>query len=212
MSKVLQEQMKRRGVLSLTDKDLLSILFRQDKEQNANKVLSNASYNLNVLAKMSIEEITSCGVRESEATYVVAALELGRRRDYRVELQRDQITGSKAAWELMRPLIGDLNYEEFWIIYLNRQNKVISTYKVSQGGITGTLLDVRLVLKKALEQNATSMILCHNHPSGNLEPSDADKKITRQVKEAAEIMEIPVIDHVIVTQNGYYSFADEGML
>lgn len=212
MSKVLQEQMKRRGVLSLTDKDLLKILFRTDKETNASKVLSGVSYDLNTLAKMSVSDIANCGVRESEATYVVAALELGRRRDYQTELHRDQITGSKAAWELMRPVIGDLNYEEFWLIYLNRQNKVLLTYKVSQGGITGTVLDVRLVLKKALEQNATSMIACHNHPSGNLEPSDADKRITRQLRESSAIMEIPVIDHIIVTQSGYFSFADEGLL
>lgn len=212
MSKNLQEQMKRRGVLSLTDRDLLSILFRQDKEQNANKVLSGVSYNLNTLAKMSMEEISSCGVRESEATYVVAALELGRRREYQTAILQDQITGSKAAWELMKPLIGDLQHEEFWIIYLNRQNKILATMKVSQGGISGTVLDIRIILKKALEQNATSMIACHNHPSGNLDPSDADKKITKQLKEAAAIMEIPVIDHVIVTQSGYFSFADEGLL
>jgi len=109
-------------------------------------------------------------------------------------------------------MIGDLNHEEFWIIYLNRRNAILASERLSMGGMTGTVIDVRLILKRALERRATSLVACHNHPSGNLEPSDQDKKITRQLKEAAAIMEIPLIDHLIVTQSGHYSFADEGLL
>lgn len=212
MSKELQKKIKTRGLWSLSDQDLLSILFRQNKRENASKALTAASYNLNELAKMSISEISYCGVSESEATYVVAAMELGRRRNYQDALNQLQIKGSKDATALVRPLIGDLAYEEMWIIYMNRQNKVLCTHKAGQGGMTSTVIDIRLVLKKGLELSATAMICAHNHPSGNLEPSDADKKITRQLKEAAAMMEIPVIDHLIINQTGYFSFADEGLL
>ena len=124
----------------------------------------------------------------------------------------DKITGSKDVARFFRPIIGDLPHEEFWALFLNRQNRIIDKQRLSQGGLTGTVIDVRLVLKLALEKHATSLIFAHNHPSGNLDPSDADKKITRQLKESAKIMDIPLIDHLIITQGGYYSFADEGIL
>lgn len=139
-------------------------------------------------------------------------MELGRRRNQAEALDNQQIRGSRDAADFIRPSIGDLSHEEFWVLFLNRRNKVMDKQKLSQGGMTGTVIDVRLVLKSALEKHATSLIFCHNHPSGNLEPSDADKRITRQLKEAAALMDIPVIDHLIVTQSGFFSFADEGLL
>ena len=161
---------------------------------------------------MSFTDIELTGVSEASALYLGAALEPVRRRNFQEAMESEQIRGSKDAANYIRPKIGDLQHEEFWIIYLNRRNAILGSEKLSQGGMTGTVIDVRLILKRALERNATSMIGCHNHPSGNLETIDADKKITRQLKEAAAIIEIPVIDHLIVSQAGYYSFADEGML
>ena len=207
------EKLMQSGLSSLTDQEILSTFFRKNKLQNAKKVLSGVDYNLHALARMNVHElVTNCGVSESDASYVVLAMELGRRRTYSEAIINVRIKGSQSVANFVIPMIGDLFYEEFWVIFLNRANRIISTKKLSMGGMTGTVIDVRLVLKAALEQHATSMIFCHNHPSGNLEPSDADKKITQQLKEAAAVMEIPVVDHLIVTQAGYFSFADEGLL
>jgi len=198
---------------SLSDPELLSIFFRKDKLRNAQKVLAGAEFNLHALARMSVHEMmANSGVSEAEAGYVVLAMELGRRRNFHEVKDNGQITGSRDASNYIKPLIADLQHEEFWVLFLNRRNSILSSEKLSMGGMTGTVIDVRLVLKSALERHATSLIFCHNHPSGNLDPSDADKRITRQLKEAGAIMEIPVIDHLIVTQSGYFSFADEGLL
>jgi DNA repair protein RadC len=208
-------KMKDLGLASVSDAELLSLFFRKDREcpiDKAKHLLNHVEHNLHNLARMSFADIETTGVSEASALYLGAALELGRRRNFQEARENDQIKGSKDAANYIKPKIGDLQHEEFWVIYLNRRNAVLGSEKLSMGGMTGTVIDVRLVLKKALERSATSMIACHNHPSGNLDPSDADKRITRQLKEAAAIMEIPVIDHLIVTQSGYYSFEDEGML
>ena len=208
-------KLKENGLASVSDAELLSLFFRNNNESpidKAQNLLEHVKYNLHTLARMSFADIELAGVSEESALYVGAALELGRRRNFQEAMEQNQIRGSKDAANYIRPLIGDLQHEEFWVIYLNRRNSIIVSNKLSQGGMTGTVIDVRLVLKSALEKYATSMIFCHNHPSGNLDPSDADKKITRQLKEAAAIMEIPVIDHIIVTQSSYFSFADEGFL
>ena len=208
-------KMKDLGLASVSDAELLSLFFRKDSEcpiDKAQHLLNHVDHNLHTLARMSFGAMELTGVSEASAIYLVAALELGRRRNFQEAMESDQIRSSKDAANYIRPKIGDLHHEEFWIIYLNRRNSILGAEKLSMGGITGTVIDVRLVLKRALERTATSLIAAHNHPSGNLEPSDADKKITRQLKEAAAIMEIPVIDHLIVTQSGYYSFADEGLL
>ena len=208
-------KLKESGLTSVTDAELLSLFFRKDNEfpiDKAQNLLEHVKHNLHTLARMSFADIELAGVSESSALYVGAALELGRRRNFQEAMENQQIRGSNDAANYIRPLIGDLHHEEFWVMYLNRRNSIIFSNKLSQGGMTGTVIDVRLVLKSALEKYATSMIFAHNHPSGNLDPSDADKKITRQLKEAAAIMEIPVIDHIIVTQSGYFSFADEGLL
>lgn len=207
--------MKEFGLASVSDAELLSLFFRKDIElpvDKAKNLLNSVDHNLQTLARLSFEDIESKGVSENAAIYLAAALELGRRRNFQEAEDYEQIRGSKDAANYIRPKIGDLFYEEFWVIYLNRRNAILASERHSMGGMTGTVIDVRLVLKRALERRATSLIACHNHPSGNLEPSDADKKITRQLKEAAALMEIPLMDHIIVTQGGYFSFADEGML
>ena len=175
--------------------------------------MESARHNLHELGKLNCDELKKFrGIGQAKAITLLAAMELGRRRNQSEALEKEQIKGSKDAANYLRPTLGDLSWEEFWVVFLNRQNKVIEKQKLSQGGISGTVIDVRLVLKLALEKHATSLIFCHNHPSGNLEPSDADRKITKQLKEAAALMEIPVIDHLIITQSGFFSFADEGLL
>mgnify|MGYP000390950589 FL=1 len=139
-------------------------------------------------------------------------MELGRRRRTEEALEKKKITSSASVFELMQPIIGELYHEEFWIIYLNNSNKVIEQLQLSKGGITGTLVDVRLTLRKALEVGATSIILAHNHPSGTLKPSEADKQLTQKLKTAAQSLDIKVLDHLIVTEKSYFSFADEGVL
>jgi len=139
-------------------------------------------------------------------------MELGRRRRTEEALEKKKITSSASVFELMQPIIGELYHEEFWIIYLNNSNKVIEQLQLSKGGITGTLVDVRITLRKALEVGATSIILAHNHPSGTLRPSEADKQLTQKLKTAAQSLDIKVLDHLIVTEKSYFSFADEGVL
>ncbi|MEI7829688.1 MAG: DNA repair protein RadC [Prolixibacteraceae bacterium] len=204
-------KIKESGTTSVSDAELLSLFFRNGTDKG-HSLLESVGHNLNALAKLSICDMLLLGVNESAAVYLTAAVELGRRRNQSEAIENGQIRGSKDAANYIRPKIGDLHHEEFWVLFLNRRNSILSSEKLSMGGMTGTVIDVRLVLKAALEKYATSLIICHNHPSGNLEPSDADKKITRQLKEAAAIMEIPVIDHLIVTQSGHFSFADEGLL
>ena len=152
------------------------------------------------------------GIGEAKAISIIAALELGRRRRGEEALEKKKITSSSSVFELMQPVIGELQHEEFWIIYVNNSNKVIQKNQLSKGGITGTLVDVRLVLKNALEVGATGLILAHNHPSGTLKPSEADKQITQKLKVAAQSLDIKVLDHLIITEKAYFSFADETIL
>lgn len=213
-----REKMVSRGLSSLTDAELIAILIssgnsKESAVELSRRIMESIHHNLHELGKLNCDELQRFrGIGPAKAITLIAAMELGRRRNQSEALEKDQIKGSRDAANYLRPILGDLSYEEFWVIFLNRHNKVIEKQKMSQGGITGTVIDVRLVLKLALEKHATSLILCHNHPSGNLEPSDADKKITRQLKDAAALMEIPVVDHLIVTQSGFFSFADEAML
>ena len=213
-----REKLISRGISSLTDAELIAILISSGNSNESavelsRRIMDSIHHNLHELGKLNCEELKRFrGIGEAKAVTLIAAMELGRRRNQSEALKKEQIKESKDAANYLRPEIGDLAYEEFWVLFLNRQNKIIDKQKLSQGGMTGTVIDVRLVMKLALEKHAISLIFCHNHPSGNLEPSDADKKITRQLKEAAALMEIPVIDHLIITQSGFFSFADEGML
>jgi len=200
-----REKLLYKGKSALSDAELVAILIGSgNRDESAvdlcKRILASVDNNLNELGKLSIKQI------------IAAALELGRRRRGEEALDKKKITSSKSVFELMQPIIGELQHEEFWIIYLNNSNKVIQKNQLSKGGITGTLVDVRLVLKNALEVGATGLILAHNHPSGTLNPSAADKQLTQKLKTAAESLDIKVLDHLIVTEKAYFSFADEILL
>jgi len=213
-----REKLLNKGILSLSDAELVAVLIGSgNSEESAvelsRRILGKVKNNLNELGKLNVEDLKQFkGIGEAKAISIIAAMELGRRRNHSSALHMDKITGSSDVAHYLRPFIGDIPHEEFWVVFLNRQNKIIDNQRLSQGGITGTVIDVRLVLKMALEKHATSLIFAHNHPSGNLDASDADRKITKQIKDAGTIMDIPLLDHLIITQGGYFSFADEGLL
>jgi len=213
-----REKLLYKGKASLSDAELVAILIGSgNREESAvalcKRILASVDNNLSALGKLSVNQLIEFkGIGEAKAITIAAALELGRRRRGEEALEQKKITSSKSVFEVMQPVIGELQHEEFWIIYLNNSNKVIQKDQLSKGGITGTLVDVRLVLKKALEVGATGLILAHNHPSGTLKPSEADKKLTNKLKTAADSLDIKVLDHLIITEKAYFSFADEGIL
>lgn len=213
-----REKLLYRGIASLSDPELIAILISSGNAEEtavglSRRILDSVKNNLNELGKMGVEDLKRFkGIGEAKAITIIAAMELGRRRNQSSALELEKITCSRDVANYLRPVMGDLPHEEFWVLFMNRQNKILDKVMLSKGGMTGTVIDVRLVLRQALEKRATSLIFSHNHPSGNLEPSEADRKITHQLKEAAAVMEIPLLDHLIITQAGYYSFADEGIL
>lgn len=213
-----REKLMQKGKAALSDTELLAILLRTGSRNMsavdlAQKILVDSKNKLNELGRLSVGQLMKYkGIGQAKAITIVAALELGRRRRGEEALKRDKITSSTSVYEVMQPIIGDLNHEEFWILYLNNSNKVLQKKRLSQGGITGTLVDVRLTYKTALEIGATAVILAHNHPSGTLKPSQPDINLTKKLKRAGESLDIKVLDHLIVTQKSYFSFADEGIL
>ncbi len=213
-----REKLQYKGKETLSDAELVAILIGSgNKDESAvalcKRILASVDNNLSELGKLSIMELMVFkGVGEAKAISIAAALELGRRRRGEEALEKSKITSSRSVFELMQPRIGELKHEEFWIVYLNNSNKVIQKNQLSKGGITGTLVDVRLVLKNALEVGATGLILAHNHPSGALKPSMADRQITNKLKKAAQSIDIKVLDHLIITEKAYFSFADESLL
>lgn len=213
-----REKLLQKGKISLSDAELMAILIGSGTRNESavdlcRRILASSEHNLNEIGKLSIPQLMKFkGIGQAKAITIIAALELGRRRRNEDLLERKKITSSSSVFEFIQPRIGDLPHEEFHIIYLNNSNKVINSMQLSKGGITGTLVDVRLALKMALEVGATSIILCHNHPSGNLNPSSADKQLTQKLKAAGENLDIKVLDHLIVTEKSYFSFADEGLL
>ena len=213
-----REKLIQKGTSSLSDAELLGILISSGtKDKSAvdlgRELLSMANNNLNNLGKLAIADLTKLnGIGPARAVTIAAALELGRRRKLAEVQDTIQIRASKDVADIFQPLLSDLSHEEFWILYLNRSNKVISRMKLSQGGVSGTVTDVRIVMKKAVELLASGIILCHNHPSGNLNPSESDTKITHKIKEAGSLMDIQLLDHLIISDKDYYSFADNGMI
>lgn len=213
-----REKMLLKGKSALTDAELLAILIGSGSRHEtavdlSKRILASSGNNLARFGKLSLRQLTEFhGIGEAKAVSIVAAFELGQRRKNEASPDTDKVTSSLSVFELMRPLLGELPHEEFWIIYLNNSNKVISKLQLSKGGITGTLVDVRLVFKHGVQCGATSIILCHNHPSGGLTASDADKQITKKLKAAGEHLDIKVLDHVIITETSYFSFSDEGMM
>lgn len=213
-----REKLRDKGKGTLSDAELIAILIGSgNREESAvalcKRIFASVDHNLNALGKLSIVQLMEFkGIGEAKAISIVAALELGKRRRLEEAIQLDKITSSRSVFNVMQPILGDLPHEEFWILYLNNSNKVIHKNQLSKGGITGTLVDVRLVLKNALEVGAVALILCHNHPSGTLKPSEADKNITQKLKVAAQSLDISVLDHLIITESAYYSFADENQM
>lgn len=213
-----REKMLANGSRVLSDAELIAILIGSGNQEEtavelSRRILSSVGNNLNDLGRKNSEFFMQFkGIGEAKSINIMAAMELGRRRKETEIPEKQKITGSNDVADLFSSLLGDLDHEEFWILFLNRNNKIIDKFMASKGGITGTLIDVRSIMKIAVEKVATSMILCHNHPSGNLLPSDADHQITQKLKDAGKIMDIQVLDHIIVTQKSYYSFADNGVL
>ena len=213
-----REKLLQKGKMSLSDAELIAILIgsgsrEESAVQLSKRILAASENKLNELGKFSVQQLTKFkGIGEAKAITIVAAMELGRRRRGEEAVRRKQIISADAVFEVMQPIIGDLGHEEFWILYLNNSNKILQKLQLSKGGMTGTLVDVRLAFKNALEVGATSVILAHNHPSGTLKPSEADKQLTRKLKLAGESLDIKVLDHLIVTQKSYFSFANEGIL
>ena len=213
-----REKLLIKGKNALSHAELIAILINSgNREESAvalsKRILASVAINLNELSKLSVKDLMKFkGIGEAKATTILAALELGRRRRGEEALEKKKITSSSSVFELMQPIIGELPHEEFWIVYLNNSNKVLQKIQLSKGGITGTLVDVRLVLKTALQIGAIGLILTHNHPSGTLVPSQADKNITQKLKIASESIDIKVLDHLIITEKAYFSFADENLL
>ena len=213
-----REKLVPKGRSVLSNAELIAILIGSGTKNEtavalSKRILASTNNSLNELGTVSLKQLMKFkGIGEAKAVSIAAALEIGRRRQNEKVKEKAQISSSKAVFELLQPLVADLPHEEFWIVYLNNSNKVIHTAQLSKGGITGTLVDVRLVMKQALEIGAVSLILAHNHPSGTLKASEADKKITNKLQKASEAMDIRVLDHVIITQNKYYSFADNNLI
>ncbi len=213
-----REKLRDKGKATLSDAELLAILIgsgtrNESAVELCKRILASVDNNLNALGKLSMKQLMEFkGIGEAKAITIIAALELGRRRRSEEAVQLKKISSSLSVFELMQPVIGELPHEEFWILYLNNSNKVIQKNQLSKGGITGTLVDVRLVMKMAIEVGAVGLILAHNHPSGSLKPSEADKQITQKLKSAADSLDIKVIDHLIITEKAYFSFADESLI
>lgn len=213
-----REKLLLTGAENLSNSELLAILIHNGSKQKtavdlAKDILKMGKDNLSELGKLSIKDLMKIkGIGEAKAITIVAALELGRRRQASLPLGKSLISASGDIANFLKAKFKDYRHEVFAVLYLNRANKINHFEIVSEGGITGTVADPRIILRKALEQDAVSIILCHNHPSGSLKPSRADEQLTMKIKEAAGFLDIKVLDHIIVSEDGYYSFADEGIL
>ncbi|MBW8324666.1 MAG: DNA repair protein RadC [Prolixibacteraceae bacterium] len=212
-----REKMLAKGIRSLSEAELIAILIgsgnlEESAVEVSRRILASVNNNLNELGKKTINDLQKFkGIGPAKAITIAAAMELGRRRKETEPEEKPKVVTSADAAALFVPLLSDLPHEEFWVLLLNRNNLVIDKMLVSQGGLSGTIIDVRIILKMALDKLASSIILCHNHPSGNLVPSEADKEITRKIKEAGKHMDIPVLDHLIIGNGAYFSFTDEGL-
>lgn len=212
-----REKLMLKGKSVLSDAELIAILIGSGSRNESavdlsKRILASVDHNLNALGKLSIAQLmTFNGIGEAKAISIISAMELGRRRRNEDATDLTKITSSKMVFEVMQPIIGELAHEEFWVLFLNNSNKILFKTQLSKGGMTGTMVDVRIVFKLAFEQNATAIILVHNHPSGKLQASDADIQITKKIKTAGQQLDISVLDHIIISETGYYSFADEGI-
>ena len=213
-----REKLIAKGHHSLSDSELIAILIGSGNKQESavalsKRILASVDNNLNELAKISIEQLTGFkGIGEAKAIAIITAITLGKRLQIERALVKPFITSSKSVYKIMQPKIGNLQHEEFWVLFLNNSNKVINMLQLSKGGVTGTTVDIRILFKKAMELLSIGIIVCHNHPSGKLVPSEADKKLTQKIKKASKTLDIKLLDHLIITEKHYLSFADEGIL
>jgi DNA repair protein RadC len=213
-----REKLLMKGTSALSDAELIAILLGSGTStmsavELAKKILNNVNNNLHDLARLSVKDLTKLkGIGEAKAITIIAAMELGRRRKDVDPENKPRIGSSKDVVTLLMPHLQDIAHEEFWIVLLNRANRVIKKHQISQGGVAGTVADPKIIFKTALEELASGIILAHNHPSGNLTASQADIDLTKKLKEAGKLLEIQVLDHLIIAGQKYFSFADEGML
>ncbi len=213
-----REKLLLKGKSAVSDAELIAILMGSGNREEtavdlAKRILSDVENNLIGLSRLSVSELSKYkGIGEAKAISIVAALELGRRRRGAEALQKKRIQTSSDAFEIFHRYIGDEVYEQFMMILLNRANDVLKTVSISEGGTAGTVADPKKIFKMALDNNAAAIVLGHNHPSGNLKPSEGDIKLTRKIKAAGIVLEIDVLDHIIVGMNNYFSFADEAMM
>lgn len=213
-----REKLMNKGASALSDAELLAILISSGTKERsaidlARDILQQAHNNLHELGRLSLKELQRTkGIGEARAITIAAALELGRRRQVNEGLQRSSIHASNDAAQILIPHLRDLNHEVFCVLYLSQANKLLKQEIIGQGGITGTVADIRIILKNALLYNANQIVVAHNHPSGSLQPSEADKKLTRKLNESAMLMDITLLDHLIIANTQYFSFKDEGLL
>lgn len=213
-----REKMQLKGKQALSDAELIAILIGSGTVGEsavgvAQRILASVDNNLHELGKRTVKELQRFkGVGEAKAITIAAALELGRRRQLSDLRERPRINSSRDAFNAIAPLLTDLHHEEFWLLMLNKANEVFSRERLSAGGMSGTVVDVKQVLKTALDARATAFIAIHNHPSGNLQPSQADVELTKKLEQSGRLLDMLLLDHLIVSERGYYSFADEGAL
>jgi len=212
-----REKLLMKGKEALSSAELIAILMgsgsrNESAVQLAKRILASVENDIDQLAKLGVEDLIKFnGVGEAKAISIIAAMELAGRRQV-AAAKRKKITSSRDIFELLHHQLRDLNHEEFWVVYMNRANLVLEFEQVSIGGMTGTVADPKLIFNKALRKNACSIVVAHNHPSGNLKPSRADIDLTKKLKDAGQLLDLPLLDHLIVTTSGYYSFADEAMM
>ena len=213
-----REKLILNGHRSLTDSELIAILIGSGTKNSsavalARQVLSLADNNLSQLGRITLTNLTKIkGIGQAKAISILAALELGRRRQQTESPQQRQITSSRIAYEILAPVLSDLNHEEFWAILVNRGNKVIKYKCLSVGGMAGTIVDSRQIFRWALQEHASAVVLAHNHPSGTLQPSKEDIRITNEIVQGGSFIDIKILDHLIITNEGFYSFADNGLI
>lgn len=213
-----REKLLTHGVRALSNSELLAIIIGSGSSKESavglsQRILASVSNKLMNLEKLSVSQLNQfSGIGNAKAVSIVAALELGRRRRYETPTDTTKINSSKSAYEIISPILGNLPHEEFWVIFLNQSNSFLACRQVSRGGIAQTTVDIRLALKEALLLESTAIIIAHNHPSGNLTPSLSDRQLTQKFKKGCSTMDIKLIDHLIVTENSYFSFADTGDL
>ena len=212
-----REKLLLKGKSVLSDAELIAILIGSGSTNEtavdlSKRILASLGNKLSELGKLSVKDLTKFkGIGEAKAITIIAALELGRRRKDSEPEKRVKITDSQTAFDIIYPYLGDLNHEEFWVIFLNRANQVIGKTNISKGGVSGTVVDPKVVFKEAVQFPASAIILAHNHPSGNLKPSNADHQLTKKLKDAGNSLDIPVLDHLIIGDRDYFSFVDEGV-